>query len=81
MKRPGDTDATTNVQQYFDNCRMTYDLTEHSITVVDDFGDLLLKVWRLRDNPGGFSLADDGTSIEINNPTGIVFVPVESEPV
>ena len=78
MAKPRTTEDPT--KQEFKHCTLLYDLTEHSITVNDDYGDRLLKVWRMRDNPGGFDLATEGTSIEINNPTGIVFVPLEGEP-
>lgn len=66
-----------NVTQTFVDCTMVYDLTGHSITVTDNMRNtLLLKVWRIPDNPGGFDLATDGHSIDIGNPTGLDFVGV-----
>ena len=67
-----------NVAQVINNCTLTYDLTEHSLSVHDDNGQLKLKLWRLRDNPGGFDIALYGYRIEVNNPTWSMFIPVES---
>ena len=72
----------TNVQQQITNCTLLYDLTEHSMTVFDNSNGLIkVKIWRLRDNPGGFDITLPDYAFEINNPTGTVFIPVESEPV
>ena len=63
------------VTQELGYCHVVYNLTEHSFTVTDtESGDLVLKVWRLPDNPGGFSLLDPERRIEINNPNGVVFI-------
>ncbi len=65
-----------NVTQELQNCVLLYDLTNHSITVTTDGGDMALKIWSLPDTPGDFSLFTIGHYIEIHNPNGVDFVPV-----
>jgi hypothetical protein len=66
-----------NVMQQLDNCRLVYDLTNHSITVYADDETICLKIWSLPDTPGGFDLiAGEGHAIEIHNPNGVDFIPM-----
>jgi hypothetical protein len=66
-----------NVTQELSNCRLLYDLTNHSITVYADDGTIALKIWSLPDTPGGFDLIKgEGHAIEIHNPNGVDFIPM-----
>lgn len=70
-------DVPVNTIQKFSGCELLYDLTGHKIEVFKPNGEVALRLWRIPDNPGGFDLALAGYYIEINNPTGVDFVPVE----
>ena len=74
---PGSALRATNVTQELLNCKMVYDLTQHSITVYADDGTIALKIWSLPDTPGGFDLiSGEGHAIEIHNPNGVDFIPM-----
>lgn len=59
--------------QHFENCLLTYDLTAHRIEVVAADGSMLLALQPLPDNPGGFSLANEGQWIEVHQPGAVDF--------
>ena len=66
-----------NVTQELSNCKLVYDLTQHSITVYADDSTIALKIWSLPDTPGGFDLvAGEGHAIEIHNANGVDFLPM-----
>ena len=70
-------DEAVNPLQEFENCKLSYDLTAHKLTVTDkDRGALLLMIQPLPDNPGGFDLRFDGYRIDIHNAVGVDFVGV-----
>lgn len=65
-----------NLTQELSNCKLVYDLTEHSLSVFADNGDIALKLWRLPDTPGGFDMVQSDHWIEVNNPNGVNFQPM-----
>ena len=66
-----------NVTQTLTECTLCYDLTGHRITVTDRDGETKLLVWRVPDTPGGYDVADEGSSMEVNNPNGFRFLTAE----
>lgn len=69
--------SMANVTQELLNCKLVYDLTQHSITVYAGDGTISLKIWSLPDTPGGFDLIQgDGHAIEIHNPNAVNFHPM-----
>ena len=56
------------------NCTMVYDITNHSLTVTTDDGDVALKIWSLPERPEEFDVLAIGNYIEIHNPRGVEFV-------
>ena len=59
------------------DCEMVYDLTEHSITVLDGTGTVRLKVWRVPDTPPDFTIEEaNDHSMVVNNPNGFDFLPM-----
>lgn len=69
-------DEPTSILQTFTGCTLVYDLTAHKIVVTAQDGSELLMLQPLPDNPGGFSLYNDGQSIAVHNPGGVDFIGV-----
>lgn len=69
--------SETPILQIIANCRLEYDLSSHSLTVVDNVtGTVKLRIQPIPDNPGGFNLIEEGNAISIHNPAGVDFVGV-----
>lgn len=64
------------VTQQLTSCTLLYDLTQHRIDVLDEHGELRLRLWSLPDTPGGFSLTEPDHSIEVHNPNAVNFHPM-----
>ena len=58
-----------NVREIVTNCKLTYDMTEHSLSVTDTSNNTRIKVWRVPEPPQGYHLG----KIEIDGPLGVKF--------
>lgn len=76
MKPREQNDGAVNLLQEFDGCRFVYDLTAHKVEVFGPDERLLFMAQPLPDNPGGFDLINEGTSIAVHNPAGVDFAGV-----